>query len=183
MAPAEIGPASSLFSAQSARLCEAAALGPVVDLASGRGRHTLAAAGLGLRTLAIDRNAAFLRDLLAEATRRDLHVDTLLADLEAEGGIPLARECCGAALVFRFLHRPLAPGIAALLVSGGLLLYETFLVAQRELGFGPRRAEFLLEPEELPTLFPELEILEYDEGLRPGHRPEATARLVARKRS
>ena len=88
---------------------------------------------------------------------------------------------CGALLVFRYLHRPLCAALAASLRPGGLLLYETFTTAQRELGYGPRNPAFLLEPGELPRLFPELEILETWEGLSPGPTPSALARLLARR--
>lgn len=181
MSPAaEIGTPSPLFESQTARLRSSARLGPLVDLASGRGRHALAAAELGLATVAIDRNAEFLRTLQSAANERGLAVETVLADLETGHGIPLVSRCCGAVLVFRFLHRPLAPHISRLLIPGGVLLYETFLRSQIELGHGPKRPDFLLEPGELPSLFPELEVLAYDEGVRAGPKPEATARLAAR---
>lgn len=155
----------------------------MLDLACGRGRHALAAAALGLPTLAIDRSRESLRSLHTMAAERGHAVTTLQADLETEAGIPLQAGRCGALLVFRFLYRELAPHICAALRPGGLLLYETFLLSQRELGYGPKRAEFLLEAGELPQLFSELEVLEYDEGIRPGPKPESTARLLARKRS
>lgn len=175
-------PASPWFLAQRARLIEAARYGPVLDLACGRGRHALAAAALGVRTLAIDRDQAALHALQSEAARRGLSaLCGLRADLETSHGIPVKPNSCGAILVFRFLFRPLAPVISAALAPGGLLLYETFTVAQRALGNGPRRAEFLLEPGELPTLFPDLEPLEHWEGRSEGPPPECIARLAARK--
>ena len=67
------------------------------------------------------------------------------------------------------------------LAPGGLLVYETFTRAQRELGYGPSRDDFLLAPGELPGLFPELEVVEYDEGLIEAPRPRHTARLLARR--
>ncbi len=176
-------PASPWLLAQRARLIEAARRGPVLDLACGRGRHARAAAELGARTLAIDRDEAALRALQAEARRRSLSaLSGLQADLEATHEIPLKPMSCGAILVFRFLFRALAPAISAALAPGGLLLYETFTVAQRALGSGPRRAEFLLEPGELPALFSDLEPLEHWEGRSDGPPPEYLARLVARKR-
>ena len=87
---------------------------------------------------------------------------------------------CGAILVFRFLFRPLAPAISAALAPGGLLLYETFTVAQRALGSGPRRAEFLLEPGELRALFSDLEPLEHWEGRSDGPPPEPAWRGSSR---
>ena len=67
----------------------AAALGPALDLACGRGRHALALAARGARTLALDRHAAGLAALAAEARVRGLPLACLRADLE--GGSALAR--------------------------------------------------------------------------------------------
>jgi SAM-dependent methyltransferase len=153
----------------------------VLDLACGRGRHALAAAALGARTLGIDRDAEALRALQAEARRRGLPLASLRTDLETPLGIPVKPRSCGAILVFRFLFRPLAPAISAALAPGGLLLYETFTVAQRALATGPRRAEFLLEPGELPALFSDLEPLEHWEGRNHGPPAECLARLAARR--
>jgi SAM-dependent methyltransferase len=162
---------------------EAAALGPVLDLACGRGRHALAAASLGARTVGIDRDPEALKTLLGEALRLAPRgaLTAVRADLETAGALPLRPESCGAILVFRYLHRPLAPALAALLRPGGLLLYETFTKEQRNLGYGPTNPAFLLAPGELRDLFPGLVILAYEEGLGPGERPEALARLAARR--
>ena len=66
-------------------------------------------------------------------------------------------------LVFRFLYRPLAPEIEALLATGGLLLYETFTRARDGSEGGPRNPAFRLAASELPALFPGLETLAYQE--------------------
>jgi SAM-dependent methyltransferase len=172
---------SSFFLAESARVAEAAARGPVVDLACGRGRHALAAAELGARVLGLDRNPALLQELRASARSRRLPLLPVRTDLETPRGIPVRSGSCGAILVFRFLFRPLAPRICEALARGGLLLYETFTIQQRDLGQKPSNKAFLLEEGELPELFGELQILSYWEGLSEGPRPEALARLVARK--
>jgi tellurite methyltransferase len=162
---------------------EAARLGPVVDLACGGGRHTLAAAALGACTLGIDRDPASLKALLREARIRALPflVTGVRADLDTRHDLPLRPDSCGAILVFRYLHRPLAPAISALLRPGGLLLYETFTNNQRNLGYGPTNPAFLLAPSELRELFSGLAVLAYEEGLRPGEPPEALACLAARR--
>ena len=67
------------------------------------------------------------------------------------------------------------------LVPGGLLLYETFTRDQPVHGWGPRRPEFLLEPGELLRLFSDLEVVHHDEAPISEPRPEASARLVARR--
>jgi hypothetical protein len=51
----------------------------------------------------------------------------------------------------RFLDRAIVPDLLHLLVRGGLLVIETFLVAQHETTGHPRR-EFCLVPGELETL-------------------------------
>lgn len=172
---------SSFFLTESARLAEAATRGPVVDLACGRGRHALAAAELGARVLGLDRNPALLRELQAEAGRRRLPLLPVRTDLETPHGIPLRSGSCGAILVFRFLFRPLAHAICEALAPGGLLLYETFTIRQRDLGQKPTDPAFLLQEGELPELFGALQILSYWEGLSAGPRPDAMARLVARR--
>jgi SAM-dependent methyltransferase len=159
-------------------LLEAGHLGPVLDLACGHGRHSLAAARLGLSVLALDRDEQALRAL--QRTAPPL-VQCVRTDLEAGFDIPVAPGSCGAVLVFRFLFRPLVPAIAEALSPGGLLLYETFTTHQRNLGQGPRNTAFLLEPDELPSLFGELRGIAYEELVTEGPRPAALARLAARR--
>jgi SAM-dependent methyltransferase len=171
-------PPSAFFSLHRKALREAAHLGPVADLACGGGRHALAAARDGLPTLAIDRDPERLASLQARASLEALPLDVLRWDLETPLGVPLLPGRCGAILVFRFLYRPLAPVLCKLLAAGGILLYETFTTAQLELGSGPRNPAFLLEPGELASLFPSLEIVCFEEG-RSGDAE--TARLLARR--
>jgi tellurite methyltransferase len=160
----------------------AARLGAVVDVACGRGRHSIAAAERGIPTLGIDRNAEALAELRTTARTRALPVGVVRADLERDGGLPLAPESCGALLVFRFLHRPLAAELIAALRPGGLLLYETFTIHQSELARGPKNEHFLLKEGELPALFASLEIGESWEGHVDSDFPAAVARIAAWKR-
>ncbi len=160
----------------------AAALGPVVDLACGRGRNALAIAARGIPVLGLDRNAAFLEELTSSARERALPVRALRADLEAAPALPLAEGRCGALVVCRYLHRPLAPALEGLLAPGGWLLYETFTIHQRDLGYGPENPAFLLQPDELPALFSRLEVRHHWEGLSDEPRPAAVARLAAIRR-
>lgn len=153
----------------------------VLDLACGRGRNALALAGAGLRTLALDRDAAALAELGARAREARLAVARVRADVEAGHALPFESASLGALLVFRFLFRPLVAEITRVLAPGGLLVYETFTTAQRELGGGPRRDEFLLKPGELRALFAQLRVLRAQEGVFADPNPTALARLVALK--
>ncbi|MCS5635841.1 MAG: class I SAM-dependent methyltransferase [Myxococcota bacterium] len=157
-------------------LVAAATLGPVADLACGRGRHAMAVAGWGLPVLGIDRNGRFLEELQHRAAASALPIQPVRADLEVAACLPLRPGSCGAVLVFRFLFRSLAPRIEALLAPGGLLLYETFSEAQAEREGGPSNPAFLLADGELPRLFPGLRVLSYREQPAQG-----VASLAARK--
>jgi SAM-dependent methyltransferase len=168
--------------AQRDRLRATAGLGPCLDLACGRGRHALFAARNGLRVVAVDLDAPLLRKLADQSATERLAIAALRADAESACGLPFPEACFGAILVARFLFRPLAPAIAALLAPGGLLVYETFTTRQRELGRGPRNPDFLLTEGELPRLFASLEVVAYEESLRSGGGGESwLAGLVARR--
>ncbi|UCE86226.1 MAG: class I SAM-dependent methyltransferase [Deltaproteobacteria bacterium] len=177
----ELQPPSPFFEAQRERLRAAARLGPVLDVACGRGRHALAAAELGAHVVAIDRSPAFLSELQLRARERALRIDPVRGDLEAPAALPVRPSCFGAVLVFRFLHRPLAGPLAAALRPGGLLLYETFTERQREVHRGPSNPDFLLREGELRRLFAGLDVLDYEECRVEGAFPQHVARLAARR--
>jgi len=115
------------------------------------------------------------------ARAASLAIARVRADVEAGHALPFAPASLGAVLVFRFLFRPLAAEIARVLAPGGVLVFETFTTKQRELGSGPRRGAFLLNPGELRALFPQLRTLRAQEGVFAEPQPTALARLVAVK--
>jgi SAM-dependent methyltransferase len=176
-----VSEASPLVRAHLATLRSAAQRGPVIDLACGRGRNALAMASAGIPVVGVDRNAEHLAELRHAASTDALPIHVVRADLESAPDPPLASGRGGAIVVCRYLHRPLAPRLEKLLAPGGWLLYETFTINQRELGYGPRNEAFLLNPGELATLFPGLSVEEHWEGTSDEARPAAVARLAARK--
>jgi len=170
---------SALILRSLALLRSASEIGPIVDLACGRGRNALALTREGIDCIGLDRDRDSLREFAAAAPPG--RVEAVCCDLESGHGIPVQPGSCGAILVFRFLFRPLAAAIQDALAPGGLLLYETFTRDQPAHGWGPSRPAFLLEAGELPRLFPGLEIVHHDEAPQSVPRPEASARLVARR--
>jgi tellurite methyltransferase len=152
----------------------------VLDLASGEGRHSLAAAMLGAQVVGLDRDEARLAAARELAEAHGVAVDWRCVDLE--GPWPeLGR--FDAVLVFNYLDRARMPGIRDLVAPGGLLIMETFLTAQRQFGWGPTSDEHLLLPGELARLVAPLEVVHGREALEPidAEHWRAVASVVARK--
>ncbi len=143
--------------------------GRVLDLACGRGRHTLVLARSGLKVVAVDRDAAALAQCAAH--------EKLLADLE-DGPWPLAGRRFDAVVVTNYLHRPLFPRLLDALEDEGLLIYETFAHGNGALG-RPANPDFLLEPGELLKLSRGLRVLAYEDGYVEQPRPAMVQRICA----
>ena len=150
----------------------------VIDLACGEGRHSLAAAALGAHVVAVDRDEQALETGRQAADRHGLTVEWRQVDLEADWPEFGRFE---AVLLFNYLDRARMPAVRDLLTPGGVLVMETFLSAQRELGWGPTDPAHLLEPGELASLAAPLEIIHGREVLEPleGNRWRAVASIVA----
>jgi rhodanese-related sulfurtransferase len=136
--------------------------GRALDVACGRGRHALLLASTGLHVTAVDRDAEVLARLQAQADRLELPVTTRVLDLET-GTPDLGDDGYDLVLVTRYLHRALMPQLLLSLAPGGVLLYETFLAQQAEVGH-PKNPDFLLQPGELRQLVAPLEVLREFEG-------------------
>lgn len=120
----------------------------VIDLASGDGSHSLAAAALGAKVVAVDKDPALLEAGRRRAAAAGLTIDWRLADLEKPwpdfGRFDVV-------LVFNYLDRARMPEVRELVAPGGVLIAETFLVTQRALGWGPGSDEHLLRAGELAS--------------------------------
>ena len=147
-----------------------------LDVAMGRGRHVLALARAGCRAFGVDQRLDAVRDAREEARAAGLAINVWVADLTAA---PLPRSAFDLIVVTRYLQRDLFPTLRDALKPGGVLVYETFTVRQRERGSGPTSAAYLLEEGELAGYFSGFDVVFYEETLS----PEAVARLVARKPS
>jgi SAM-dependent methyltransferase len=136
--------------------------GRALDVACGRGRNALWLAQQGFATIALDRGPAAIAELEARARRDGLPLTARAMDLET-GAVDLGDARYDVVVVVHYLHRALFPALLASLAPGGVLVYETFTVAQAARG-RPTNPAFLLEPGELPRLVAPLEILAAREG-------------------
>jgi rhodanese-related sulfurtransferase len=149
----------------------------VLDVAAGRGRHSLVLATAGFPVTAVDRDADRLARLAAVARAMGAPITTRVIDLEA-GRPDLGDGAFDLVLVTNYLHRPLMPVVVRAVAPGGVLIYETFTRAQAARG-RPTNPAFLLEPGELPTLVAPLDVVRSREGDVDGR---AIASVVAVRR-
>ena len=137
--------------------------GTVLDVACGRGRHTLFLARAGFRVHAVDRDPVAVDAVRTAAREEGLAVECEVLDLEREPPPDLGRARYDAVIVFNYLHRPLFPALRRALAPGGRLVYETFTTAQAARG-RPTNPAFLLRPDELRDLVAPLSVLRSREG-------------------
>ncbi|MBI2964018.1 MAG: class I SAM-dependent methyltransferase [Deltaproteobacteria bacterium] len=131
-------------------------VGRTLDLAAGAGRNARFLAGRGHRVVAADAS----RVALAEIRRRCPDVATVQVDFDH----PCVRPASVDAIVcVNFLDRRLFPEFRAWLRPGGVLLLDTFLVDQRQVGH-PRNPDFLLGRNELLERLAGYRVLRYREG-------------------
>ena len=133
------------------RWAELVTRGPVLDVASGGGRHALLFAERGFEVVAVDRDAQAIAG-----------VRSVQADLESAPW-PFAGQRFAAIVVTNYLHRPLFPTLAGALEEEGVLIYETFMVGNEKFG-RPANPAFLLREGELLQALPGLTPIAFEQG-------------------
>lgn len=152
----------------------------VLDVACGTGRHALAAASLGAKVVAVDRDAGRLKEARTEASRRRVSVEWVEADLEKtwpDLGI------FDAVMLFNYLDRPRMARVVDAVAPGGILLFETYLEIQRQLGWGPTQDAHLLKYGEATGLVAPLTVVHGREAFEPADNAQwaAVASVLARR--
>jgi SAM-dependent methyltransferase len=125
---------------------------PVLDVASGAGRHARFLANRGLGVVAVDREQHEIPG-----------VRFVKADLEDGSPWPFAGQRFSGIVVTNYLHRPLLPLLGRALAEGGVLIYETFMVGNERYG-KPSNPKFLLRPGELLEAYGTLTVVAYEQG-------------------
>lgn len=161
--------------------------GKALDIAAGRGRHSLFLALQGFQVHAVDRDESALAHLVTSAQHHaPTAITTKVLDLELPAPYEpdLGKEVYDVILVFYYLYRPLFPAIVEALTPGGILAYETFTIDNHVHHKHPKHRDFCLSPNELLRLTSPLRVLHYDEGAHvdgDGSGLIYTAQLLASK--
>jgi len=132
--------------------------GRTLDLAAGSGRNAIFLASRGHRVVACDASGAAVRAIREAAREHSMRVVQMDLDQPAFRVRAFDNVVC-----VNFLDRALFPEIARWLRPGGTLLFDTFLVDQREIGH-PKNPDFLLGRNELLERLHGYRILRYREG-------------------
>jgi SAM-dependent methyltransferase len=134
--------------------------GRALDIATGKGRNAFFLAALGFDVDAIDISAVALEEARERATALTLSISWRQMDLEQ---LELPERCYDLIVNFNYLQRSLVPQIKKALKSGGVAIFETYLIDQRNIGH-PSNPAYLLGHNELLELFRDLRVLYYREG-------------------
>jgi len=154
-----------------------AAGGSVLDLACGTGRHSLLLAEHGYHVEAVDRDAAALAAIAAQAPG----IVTRQADLEG-GPWPYHGSAFDGIVVTNYLFRPLLPMLLNALEVNGVLIYETFMVGNERFGKPSNPAFLLRSGELLDVVRRRLTVVAFEQGEIDSPRPAVIQRLCATRR-
>jgi tellurite methyltransferase len=152
-----------------------ARIGTALDIACGTGRNTHYLAEKGFEVDAVDYSDYALSRV---EERPDIH--KIEADLDTYRIEPGRYDLI---VNTNYLDRNHFPQIIAALKEGGVLMYETFIIAHGEAYHQPSNPDFVLRTNELLEAFRSLHVIYYEEREDVNLRGEKVriASLVARK--
>jgi tellurite methyltransferase len=150
--------------------------GRVLDVAMGRGRNALYLARLGFDTEGVDISEEAVNAALAQAKKDGVHLKATKADLEKD--YQIEKGAYDVIICFNYLQRSLFPQIKGGLRTGGIVVYETYIIDQAQFG-KPKNPDFLLEHNELLCAFLDFRCLRYREGIV--GKQKAIAGIIAQK--
>ena len=157
------------------KFIELANVGEALDIACGTGRNTHYMADRGFVVDAID-----LSDYALSCIREDEKISKEEVDLDF---YDLQRNKYDLIININYLNRRLMQQIPDALKEGGVVVFETFIVAHDKPEKGSMNPDFLLEPNELLKAFDGFYIVYYEEKDIVNMRGEDArlASLVAKK--
>ena len=151
--------------------------GKALDVAMGEGRNAVFLAKNGFNVDGCDISEIAVKKALDLAKENNVKIHTFVADLET---YKLPKDTYDVIACFYYLQRGLVPQMKEALKLGGMIIYETYTIENRERGFeGPKNKDYLLKPNELLDLFKDLKIIYYRELVL--NNKKAIASLIAKK--
>jgi SAM-dependent methyltransferase len=131
-----------------------------LDIACGTGRNSLYLAELGFEVAAVDISAVAMDEGRKRAESKQLRIDWRQSDLEV---VQLEEAAFELVVNFNYLQRSLIPQIERAVKVGGYVIFETYLIDQKEIGH-PKNPDYLLGHNELLEQFRDFRVLYYREG-------------------
>ncbi len=150
--------------------------GRALDVAMGSGRNAIYLAKRGFDVEGVDISPEAVSSALELAKKVGVTIKAKVVDLE--GSYSIERGAYDVIICFNYLQRSLVLQIKDGLRKGGMVVYETFIVDQAQLG-KPKNPEYLLKHNELLDMFGDFRCLRYREGIMEG--PKAIASIIAEK--
>ena len=129
--------------------------GYVLDLACGKGRHSIFLSNLGFNVLSVDIDEYKLNCFNGKLIKKKV------IDVEDINNWPLAKEKFNAIIVTNFLNRKIFPSIIKSIKKGGYLIYETFSEGHQKIG-RPTNPKYILKPRELLQLSNKMQLIAYE---------------------
>lgn len=151
--------------------------GKVLDIAMGEGRNAVFLAKNGFDVDGCDISEVAINKAQKLAKENNVNIRAFVADMEI---YKLPKNAYDVIACFYYLQRDLMPQIKEALKPGGMIIYETYTMENKEYGFeGPKNKDYLLESNELLHLFTDLKIIYYREIIIDNKK--AIASLIAKK--
>ncbi len=129
--------------------------GYALDLACGKGRHSIFLSKLGYNVLSVDIDEHKLNCFNGKLIKKKV------IDVENINNWPLAKKKFNAIIVTNFLNREIFPSIIRSIKKGGLLIYETFSEGHQKIG-RPTNPKYILKPRELLLLSNKMQLVAYE---------------------
>jgi tellurite methyltransferase len=150
--------------------------GRALDVAMGSGRNAIYLAKMGFDVEGMDISAEAIEEAQTHARKEGVSIRVRLEDLEK---LPhLDKEAYDLVICFNYLQRSLMSRMKSWVKTGGMLVYETFIVDQVKFG-KPHNPDYLLQHNELLRTFLDFRVLRYREGIIEGKK--AIAGIVVQK--
>ncbi len=150
--------------------------GRALDVAMGAGQDAIYLVKMGFEVEGVDISPEAVKTALESAQKVGVTIKAQVADLEDNYAI--RKGAYDLIICFNYLQRSLIPQIKDGLRKGGMVVYETFIVDQAQLG-KPKNPDYLLKHNELLDMFRDFRCLRYREGIIEGRK--AIASIIAKK--